>query len=179
MKTRGETAALSLVSPQEVLDSSPAPAANPLERVLQHLGSVYPPEAKSLAEATGLAGCAGVKLHRHEALCLECKGPGDEAGGAVCRGPLRGTFPGPASRPGPASCPEEHRPPGADPLIHGHTVLFTSTGQLLGDLCALGSDSALRRRLRHYARPQLLVIDAVGYLSYSNRHADLMFELIS
>ena len=64
-------------------------------------------------------------------------------------------------------------------LIDGHTVLFTSAGQLLGDLCALDSDSALRRRLRHYARPQLLVIDEVGYLSYSNRHADLMFELIS
>jgi DNA replication protein DnaC len=64
-------------------------------------------------------------------------------------------------------------------LIEGHTVLFTTAGQLLGDLCALGSDSALRRRLRHYARPQLLVIDEVGYLSYSNRHADLMFELVS
>jgi DNA replication protein DnaC len=64
-------------------------------------------------------------------------------------------------------------------LIHGHTVLFTSAGQLLGDLAALDSDSALRRRLRHYARPQLLVIDEVGYLSYSNRHADLLFELVS
>ena len=64
-------------------------------------------------------------------------------------------------------------------LILGHTVLFTSAGQLLGDLSALDSDSALRRRLRHYASPQLLVIDEVGYLSYSNRHADLMFELIS
>jgi DNA replication protein DnaC len=37
----------------------------------------------------------------------------------------------------------------------------------------------LRRRLRHYARPQLLVIDEVGHLSYSGRHADLLFELIS
>jgi DNA replication protein DnaC len=64
-------------------------------------------------------------------------------------------------------------------LVAGHTVLFTSAGQLLGDLCALDSDSALRRRLRHYVRPQLLVIDEVGYLSYSNRHADLMFELVS
>src|SRR6202008_4163173 len=64
-------------------------------------------------------------------------------------------------------------------LIRGRTVLFTSAGQLLGDLGALDSDPALRRLLRHYARPQLLVIDEVGYLSYSNRHADLMFELIS
>src|SRR5271165_6451294 len=64
-------------------------------------------------------------------------------------------------------------------LIHGHTVLFISAGQLLGDLAALDSDSALRRRLRHYAGPRLLVIDEVGYLSYSNRHADLLFELVS
>ncbi|MDO9714036.1 IS21-like element helper ATPase IstB [Paracraurococcus lichenis] len=64
-------------------------------------------------------------------------------------------------------------------LIAGHTVLFTTAGHLLGDLAALDSDTALRRRLRHYAHPSLLIIDEVGYLSYSNRHADLMFELIS
>jgi DNA replication protein DnaC len=64
-------------------------------------------------------------------------------------------------------------------VIHGHTVMFTSAGQMLGDLSAIDSDSALRRRLRHYTAPQLLVIDEVGYLSYSNRHADLLFELVS
>ena len=64
-------------------------------------------------------------------------------------------------------------------LVHGHTALFTTAGQLLGELAALDSDSALRRRLRHYAAPTLLAIDEVGYLSYSNRHADLLFELIS
>ena len=56
-------------------------------------------------------------------------------------------------------------------LIEGHSVLFTSAGQLLGDLCALDSDSALRRRLRHYARPQLLVIDSCEVGSYvESRH---------
>jgi DNA replication protein DnaC len=64
-------------------------------------------------------------------------------------------------------------------VIQGYTVMFTSAGQMLGDLAAIDSDSALRRRLRHYAAPQLLVIDEVGYLSYSNRHADLLFELVS
>jgi DNA replication protein DnaC len=64
-------------------------------------------------------------------------------------------------------------------LVHGHSVLFTTAGHMLGNLAALDSDSALRRRLRHYARPRLLVIDEVGYLSYSNRHADLLFELVS
>jgi len=64
-------------------------------------------------------------------------------------------------------------------VLHGHTVLFATASQLLGDLAALDSDSTLRRRLRHYVNPTLLVIDEIGYLSYSNRHADLLFELIS
>jgi DNA replication protein DnaC len=64
-------------------------------------------------------------------------------------------------------------------VVDGHTVLFTNAGQMLGDLAALDSDSALRSRLRHYARPSVLVIDEVGYLSYSNRHADLLFQLVS
>lgn len=68
---------------------------------------------------------------------------------------------------------------GHQALIQGHTVLFITAGQLLGDLAALDSDSALRRRLKHYAAPDLLLVDEVGYLSYSNRHADLLFELIS
>ena len=64
-------------------------------------------------------------------------------------------------------------------VLEGHTVLFATAGQLLGDLAGLDSDSALRYRLRRYAAPDLLVIDEVGYLSYSNRHADLLFELIN
>lgn len=62
-------------------------------------------------------------------------------------------------------------------LIGGHTVLFASAGALLGDLAAIDSASVLNRRLRHYAGFDLLCIDEVGYLSYSNRHADLLFEL--
>lgn len=68
---------------------------------------------------------------------------------------------------------------GYQAVLAGHTVLFVSAGNLLGDLAALDSDSTLRRRLRHYAAPDLLLIDEVGYLSYSNRHADLLFELVS
>ena len=68
---------------------------------------------------------------------------------------------------------------GHQALVQGRTVLFATAGQLLGELAALDSDSTLRRRLRHYAAPDLLLIDEVGYLSYSNRHADLLFELIS
>ena len=64
-------------------------------------------------------------------------------------------------------------------MIRGHTVRFTNAGELLGDLAALESDTSLRRRLHQYEAPDLLLIDEIGYLSYSNRHADLLFELIS
>ena len=64
-------------------------------------------------------------------------------------------------------------------VLQGHQVLFVSAGQMLNDLAAQDGDSALKRRLAHYARPKLLVIDEMGYLSYSNRHADLLFEVVS
>jgi DNA replication protein DnaC len=64
-------------------------------------------------------------------------------------------------------------------LLAGHTALFTTAGRLLGDLASADSDAALQRRLNHYVRPTVVAIDEVGYLSYSNRHADLLFELLS
>lgn len=64
-------------------------------------------------------------------------------------------------------------------IIKGFTALFTTAAEMLNELAAIDSDSALRRRMKHYAQPTLLVIDEVGYLSYSNRHADLLFDIIS
>ena len=64
-------------------------------------------------------------------------------------------------------------------VLAGHTVLCTSAAQMLGELAAADGDNALRRRLTFYARPRLLLIDEIGYLSYSNRHADLLFEIVS
>jgi len=68
---------------------------------------------------------------------------------------------------------------GYQAVMQGHTVLFTTAANMLNDLAALDGDNALRRRLQYYAKPALLVIDEVGYLSYSNRHADLLFEIIN
>jgi DNA replication protein DnaC len=64
-------------------------------------------------------------------------------------------------------------------VLQGHTALFVSAAQMLGDLTAQDGDNALRRRLKHYTRPEVLVIDEVGYLSYGTRHADLLFEIVS
>lgn len=64
-------------------------------------------------------------------------------------------------------------------VMQGHTALFTSAAVMLNNLAAQDGDNALRRRLSYYARPKLLIIDEVGYLSYSHRHADLLFEIIN
>jgi DNA replication protein DnaC len=64
-------------------------------------------------------------------------------------------------------------------ILNGRTALFTTAAAMLNELAELDSDSLLRRRIKYYTQPALLVIDEVGYLSYSNRHADLLFEVIS
>jgi len=64
-------------------------------------------------------------------------------------------------------------------VLAGHTVLCTSAGHMLNELAGADGDNALRHRLGLYARPRLLLIDEIGYLSYSNRHADLLFEVVS
>jgi DNA replication protein DnaC len=64
-------------------------------------------------------------------------------------------------------------------ILSGHTVLFTTASAMLNELTSQDGDNALQRRFRKYSQPSLLVIDEVGYLSYSNRHADLLFEIVS
>ena len=64
-------------------------------------------------------------------------------------------------------------------ILQGHTARFTLASDMLHDLAAQDSDASLARRLRRYLRPTVLAIDEVGYLSYGNRHADLLFELVS
>lgn len=64
-------------------------------------------------------------------------------------------------------------------VLRGHNARVITASELLNDLAAQDAGSALTRRLRHYSRPQLLVIDEVGYLSSSARHADLLFEVIN
>lgn len=64
-------------------------------------------------------------------------------------------------------------------ICSGHTVRFTNASDMLSDLATQDSSSALARRLKRYCSPELLCIDEVGYLSYNNRYADLLFEVVS
>jgi DNA replication protein DnaC len=64
-------------------------------------------------------------------------------------------------------------------IMAGHSVLFITAAQMLLDLSSQESARALERRLRHYQRFALLVVDEIGYLSYDNRNADLFFQVVS
>jgi DNA replication protein DnaC len=64
-------------------------------------------------------------------------------------------------------------------ILAGHSVLVVTAAQLLLDLAGQDSARSLDRRLRHYAKQSLLVIDEVGYLAFDNRNADLLFQVIA
>ena len=64
-------------------------------------------------------------------------------------------------------------------VLAGHSALFTTAADLLLNLNGQETGRALERRLRHYTRPTLLVIDELGYLAYDARAADLIFQLVS
>jgi len=64
-------------------------------------------------------------------------------------------------------------------VVRGATALFVTASELLNDLAAQEASSSLQRRLRRYCAPTLLAVDELGYLSYDNRHADLLFEVVS
>lgn len=64
-------------------------------------------------------------------------------------------------------------------ILRGHTARFVTASELLNDLAAQDTGSALTRRLRQYSHWRLLVIDEVGYLATSSRHGDLLFEVIN
>lgn len=64
-------------------------------------------------------------------------------------------------------------------VLAGATVRFLTASELLNTLADQTSSTSLQRKLALFCRPQLLVIDEVGYLSYDSRHADLLFEVVS
>ena len=63
-------------------------------------------------------------------------------------------------------------------VLAGHSVLFRSAPALLEDLHRQ-SPEGRRRKLRTYANVDLLCIDEVGYLSFDDKAADLLYEVVN
>ena len=64
-------------------------------------------------------------------------------------------------------------------VLAGHSARFITASDLILDLTAQDTARGLDRRLRAYARPSLLCIDEIGYLSYDAHAADLLFQVVS
>jgi len=64
-------------------------------------------------------------------------------------------------------------------VMAGHDALVTTASDMLADLGTRENQHLLHLRMRKYCRPAVLGIDEVGYLSYDQRYADLLFQLVS
>lgn len=64
-------------------------------------------------------------------------------------------------------------------ILAGKSALFITASDLLLDLGKQETGRALERRIKYYCTPHLLVIDELGYLSYDNHAADLIFQIIT
>lgn len=63
--------------------------------------------------------------------------------------------------------------------VEGHSVLFTSTIDAINNLVAAGKAGSRKQELRKYLRPDLLILDELGYLALDKTAADLLFQIIS
>lgn len=64
-------------------------------------------------------------------------------------------------------------------LAAGFTVRFSTLAAALADLLNQESMPAFERRLRRYTRPDLLILDELGYLPCDTRAADILYNIIS
>jgi DNA replication protein DnaC len=60
-----------------------------------------------------------------------------------------------------------------------HTVLFANAIDAINHLSAAQKKSALKAELKKYLRPELLILDEIGYLPIDQHGADLLFQIIS
>ena len=63
-------------------------------------------------------------------------------------------------------------------VLAGHSVLFRSAAALLEELHRQTPEGR-QRKLRTYANVGLLCVDEVGYLSFDDKSADLLYEVIN
>jgi DNA replication protein DnaC len=63
--------------------------------------------------------------------------------------------------------------------LNGYSVLFTTAVDIINSLAAAQSAGQLKRELRRYVRPALLIIDELGFLPIDKLGADLLFQIIS
>jgi DNA replication protein DnaC len=64
-------------------------------------------------------------------------------------------------------------------LQNGFDALFTTAADLIDDLSAASREGRLREALGLYLRPHVLVVDEVGYLTYGDNAANVLFNVVN
>ncbi|MEK7750475.1 MAG: ATP-binding protein [Acidobacteriota bacterium] len=64
-------------------------------------------------------------------------------------------------------------------VMAGYTATFIAASDMLRDLAEQPDARTRYKRVKHYTEPDLLGVDEVGYLSYDNRYADLLYEVLN
>jgi DNA replication protein DnaC len=64
-------------------------------------------------------------------------------------------------------------------LERGYTVRFTTLASMLADVARPDSPMLQARRLRHYTRPDVLIVDEIGYLPFDARAGDVFYNVIA
>jgi len=63
--------------------------------------------------------------------------------------------------------------------LEGYRTLFTSAADIVNTLSAAQAAHRLKTELKKYLRPDLLVIDELGFMPIDKHGADLLFQIIS
>jgi DNA replication protein DnaC len=63
--------------------------------------------------------------------------------------------------------------------LHGHSILFTCTADMLEGLHASLADGTFKRALRRYTKPALLVLDEFGNEPFDRKMATYLFRVVS
>lgn len=68
---------------------------------------------------------------------------------------------------------------GHQAALKGYRVLFSSAAEIINELTAAQATQRLKEELKKYLRPDLLIIDELGFLPLDKQGADLLFQIIS
>ena len=64
-------------------------------------------------------------------------------------------------------------------MQNGFDALFVNCAELIADLSCASRDGRLREALARYLKPHVLVIDEVGYLTYGDDAANVLFHVVN
>ena len=68
---------------------------------------------------------------------------------------------------------------GVEAVKAGHSVYFATLADIIASLAKAERESTLRERIRFLCRPQLLIVDEIGYLPVIPGGGNLFFQLVN